>query len=60
MAQLPTPVTTTEMYLSAVLQELKTLNALLQPTRDDSGSDSVDLIEQAAKKKAVRKPRGKA
>lgn len=58
--KLPTPVTTTDEYLAAVVQELQKLNALLTPPPiDKPASDTVELKEPA-KPKPKRRTRRKA
>lgn len=59
MTNLPGPVTSTEMYLAALLAELKALRADLLP--DSVGDDGkIDLREPAATPKPSGRSRKKA
>jgi hypothetical protein len=52
---LPQPVTTEQMYLAALLDELRTLNGLLQPKeKPQPSSDKVVLREPAVQSAIAR------
>lgn len=63
---LPSPATATELYLAAILEELRTIRALLQAAgaaadqapAPDQAAPGTELVETASAATATNKPRG--
>lgn len=59
MDRLPRPTSSTDMYLAAILDELRALRAALAPAPAQPITDEVELREPVKPKRSSRKAKAK-